>query len=384
MLTGSFTCGTLSRDPFLVLRGKFQLFNNDSRTPNTQNLSYDFDMINTSGEIFRFNGRKLVDPSISFSPVRTWRATSTLYVTITRARDNAIMGRGILHIAPLDFAAEMGTLTPSGNSLFEKVTAVYQFLGYFTQKTMNLFLAPFSALSWPRVTSAEQRHRIPPAETLPIVASDGIETTIRVWYPDLKSQPQLDLDVPVLFLPGAAVDHGIFTLPTIKLNAIEYFTGLGATCFCVTHRVGKTEVAKAGWTIYDARLDIVAALDHIAKRYPPDTKVYVVAHCAGSMALSMGLLDGTIPADRIRGITASNVFMNPKFATVNMIKANTPISLTTIYEKLGGEWFSCSSNENDSLVQQFLNQILRFYPVGSRREICNSVVCHRSELVFGR
>jgi len=152
------------------------------------------------------------------------------------------------------------------------------------------------------------------------VASDGIETTIRVWYPDAKSHPQLDPDVPVLFVPGAAVDHGIFALPTIKLNAIEYFTGLGATCLCVTHQVGKTEVAKGGRTIYDARLDIVVALDHIAKRYPPTTKVYIVAHFVGSVALSMGLLDGTIPADRIRGITASSVFMNPKFAKVNMIK----------------------------------------------------------------
>jgi hypothetical protein len=384
MLTGSFTCGGLSRDPFIVLRGKFQLFNDDPRTPNTQNLSYDFDMISTSGELFHFNGRKLVDPSITFSPGRTWRATSTLYVTITRARDNATVGRGVLHIAPSDFAAEMKTLTPTGNNLYDKIKAVYQFLGYFTQKTTNLFLAPFSALSWPGVSTAEQSDRIPPAESLPIVASDGVETTIRVWYPDANTQPQLDPDVPVLFVPGAAVDHGIFALPTIKLNAIEYFTGLGATCFCVTHRVGKTEVAKGGWAIYDARLDIVAALDHIAKRYPPATKVYIVAHCVGSVALSMGLLDGTIPADRIRGITASNVFMNPKFAKVNMIKAKAPISLTTIYEKLGGQWFSCSSDENDSLVQRFLNQILRFYPVDSRREICNSVVCHRSELVFGR
>jgi hypothetical protein len=31
-----------------------------------------------------------------------------------------------------------------------------------------------------------------------------------------------------------------------------------------------------------------------------------------------------------------------------------------------------------------MNQVLRFYPVGSRKELCNSVVCHRSELAFGR
>jgi len=45
MLTGTFSCGALSRDPFLVLRGEFQLFSNDARSPDTKNLVYDFDMI---------------------------------------------------------------------------------------------------------------------------------------------------------------------------------------------------------------------------------------------------------------------------------------------------------------------------------------------------
>lgn len=124
-------------------------------------------------------------------------------------------------------------------------------------------------------------------DTVSVVASDGVESPVHIWNPDGKAQPQLDPDVPVLFLPGAAVDQGIFAMPTIKLNAIEYFTGLGATCFVVTHRVGLTEVAKAGWTIYDARLDIVAALDLIAKRYP-GKKVYIVAHCAGSVDWALG------------------------------------------------------------------------------------------------
>jgi hypothetical protein len=208
-----------------------------------------------------------------------------------------------------------------------------------------------------------------------------------MWKPPIKKAPSkysLDPNVPVLFIPGASVDHRIFAMPTLPVNAIEYFTSQGATCFCVTHRVGKTEVAKQGWSTYDARLDVAAALDYIWKRYPVGTKVYIVAHCAGSVALSMGLLDGTIPAQNIQGITCSNVFMNPNFATVNRIKAAFPVSLATVYETLAGPWLSCISEKEDPFVQRILDQVLRFYPVGSRKEICNSVVCHRSELVFGR
>ena len=76
----------------------------------------------------------------------------------------------------------------------------------------------------------------------------------------------------------------------------------------------------------------------------------------------MGLLDGTIDAESIKGITASNVFMNPKFARLNMLKAKLPIPFAGVYEKLVGSWFSCISSPEDTAVQRVLNQVLRFYP----------------------
>jgi hypothetical protein len=193
----------------------------------------------------------------------------------------------------------------------------------------------------------------------------------------------------ILFIPGAAVDYQIFALPTIKKNAVDYFREAGYRIYCVTHRVGKTMTAQKSYTTFDARLDILAALTYIRKAQEVHThkraeKVYVIAHGAGSVALSIGLLDGTIPADWIKGITASNVFMNPIFAKVNVVKASLPIPMNSIYNKVAGSWFSCASSTDDSLTQQVLNQVLRFYPVGGRAEICNSVVCHRSSLVFGR
>lgn len=45
MITGTFSCGALSKDPFMVLRGEFQLFSRDTRTAETENLNYKFDMI---------------------------------------------------------------------------------------------------------------------------------------------------------------------------------------------------------------------------------------------------------------------------------------------------------------------------------------------------
>ena len=98
------------------------------------------------------------------------------------------------------------------------------------------------------------------------------------------------------------------------------------------------------------------------------------------MALAMALLDSTIPASRIQGITASNVFMHTKFTTT----VSSLFSFPRLYKAIAGSWFSCTSTPADPLAQRTIDQALRFYPVGGVKEMCNSVVCHRASLVFGR
>ena len=221
-----------------------------------------------------------------------------------------------------------------------------------------------------------------PSHTFKVTARDGVQTSMQMWEPDRRrTKPPR---VNVLLVPGAAVDHQIFALPTIEQNVVEYLQKAGYQLYCITHRIGKTIVAQEGHTTYDARLDIEAALCEIRRQQGSDEKIYVVAHCAGSVRLSMGLLDGTIPGEWIKGITASNVFMNPKFGKVNYHIARLPLSMTDIYRTFIGNCFACASSPQDAYLQQALNQATRSYPVGGKDEICNSVTCHRSELVFGR
>ena len=150
------------------------------------------------------------------------------------------------------------------------------------------------ALAWPSVSVTGYFNKVPPAKTIQVKASDGVETTLRMWTAEKSANTsQLSPDVPILFVPGAAVDHNIFAMPTLELNAMEYFTRSGATCFCITHRVGKTAAAVAGWTTYDARLDIAAAMKHITNCYPPGTKVYV----AGALRRLDCIVHGTVGWD---------------------------------------------------------------------------------------
>lgn len=381
MITGTFTCGALSKDPFMVLRGAFHLFNQDDRTPDTRNLTYDFDMKSIDGTTIHFHGYKVVNSSAAFSPLETWRATSTLYVTLTRP-DESVLGRGILRIDPAAFGSELSTFSPFGPDLLGKVRSTTQFLTFFSKQVAGVLLAPFRSLQWPTAIPSGYYRKKQPTASIKLVAGDNVQTTLHMWSPTsgTSGSPRVN----VLLVPGAAVDHQIFALPTLKTNAVEYFQDAGYQVFSVTHRVGKTMVAQNGYTSYDARLDIKAALEEIRRRQQSDEKVYVVAHCAGSLAFSMGLLDGTIPGAWIRGVTASNVFMNPIFGRVNSTIASLPVSMAQIYRLFIGSWFSCASSTQDALLQQIINQVTRFYPVGAMDEICNSVTCHRSELVFGR
>ena len=390
MLTGTFTCGALPASPYMVIGGNFQLFNEDPNTPDTTNLTYDYEMQGTDGSKIHFHGYKVVDDEAAFSIPGMWRATTTLRVTLTdpnKPKGEDFIGRGLLYIDPSDFIQELKTY-------YSSMQSARALVAFFVKQLAHVFFAPFDFLHWPQHPYESWSHRHEPIVNFEVMASDGIRTVMKMWEP-LDNTPHQDLDL--LFLPGAAVDESIFALDSIDVNAITFFRQKGYRCFCLVHRVGRDPLAKREFTTHDARLDVAAAIDKVetlrhgldqSSRVPygpmDTSKTYIVGHCAGSVALSMGLLDGSVNTSSIAGITASNVFMDPVFARANKLKASSPIPLPAVYSLFTrSNWFDCTSTPTDTFVQLGLNQLLRFYPVPSKKDFCKSVVCHRSSLVFG-
>ncbi|CAK7209459.1 hypothetical protein SBRCBS47491_000450 [Sporothrix bragantina] len=394
LLTGTFVCPTLPGSPFLVQRGTFGLFVTDTEAPGTRNMTYEFDLRGVDGTKLHFSGYKVVDASVTLAPLQLWRATSTLYVTITRKgtgedllstaalHKDVVIAKGIMHIRPTDFLSEILTLTPTGSTLLQKAVSAASFLTYFTRRSLGLFLAPLTPLQYPTQTYNGYINYTPPTQLwTDIKASDGVHSRLYMWDPPPYVRAA---DTPLLFIPGASVDHQIFALPTIRFNTVNYFTRAGYRVFVVVHRIGQTRLDNK-WTTYDARLDIHAAFEKVREQCG-NRKVYTVAHCMGSVALSTGLLDGTIPSDWLLGLSCSQVFMNPIWNAANMLKASTAtsrFSLDKIYGTIAGSWFDCTTSPHDSLLQRLLNQALRLMP-DARRELCRSAVCHRITLVYGR
>ena len=204
MITGTFTCPALGGSPFMVLRGDFGLFTKDVRMPDTTNLKYEFDMMSTKGEVLHFSGYKVVDPSITLSALSTWSATSTLHVSITRA--DQLVGRGKLHIRPLDFASELKTFAPNGGSKLAKILSAGKFLSFFTGQVASKFLGPLGAVQWPTATyDGYDTTKRPPYQTFDIKAGE-ISSKLHHWLPT-TTPPSNERHPVVLFIPGASVDH---------------------------------------------------------------------------------------------------------------------------------------------------------------------------------
>lgn len=398
MLTGTFACPSIPGSPFMVQRGEFNLFVLNSKAPGTRNLTYDFDMKGIDGRKLHFHGYKVVDSSVALSPRNFWRATTTLYVSISEHvpgmcadlddedawRQGRVLAKGIMHIQPSDFVSEILTMTPTGSSLLKKALSATSFLTFFTRKSLGLLLAPLAHLQYPSQSYSGYINDTPPSEVIPVYASDKVCTRLLVWEPTAHPNNDPSQTRNLFMIPGAAVDHQIYALPTIPFNAVNYFTRAGYRVYITVHRIGQLAVAENLHTTYDARLDLLACLEAIRARHGPHP-VYTIAHCMGSVAFSSGLLDGTIPASYILGITASQVFMNPVWGPANMAKVLAgPVPMDKLYTTLArSTWFSCSTSPDDTLVQRALNQVLRLYPQ-SRREMCANAACHRCSLVFGR
>jgi hypothetical protein len=397
LLTGTFVCPTIPGSPFMVQRGEFNLFILDHKAPGTRNLTYDFDIRGVNGKKLHFHGYKVVDSSVALAPISLWRSTTTLYVTVSEHaegmsddlddedswRRGKVLAKGIMHIQPADFFSEIMTMTPTGSSLLKKATSAARFLTFFTRKSLSLFLAPLTPLQYPSQTYSGFINNTPPDDSIAIYASDGVCTRMHIWEPTSVPGNDPSAVKNLFMIPGASVDHQIFALPTIPFNAVNYLTRAGYRVHVSVHRIGQLMVAENMWTTYDARLDLKACLEYIRSKHGP-AKIYTITHCMGSVAFAAGLLDGTISSSWILGITCSQVFMNPIWRTLNMIKATAgPVPLNKLYTFLAGTWFSCSTSRDDTLLQRSINQLLRFYP-DERRELCNNAACHRTSLVFGR
>ncbi|EGX92214.1 Fumarate reductase/succinate dehydrogenase flavoprotein [Cordyceps militaris CM01] len=388
-VSGTLVCPTIQGSPFMLHGGTIDLFQPDLDRCGTSKLVYDSPMTGTNGRSLHLHGVKILDASVSLSPRKLWRAMTSLLVTIADNSGSDTVAAGILKVKPGPFLKQLRTLTATGQDRAERCRRVMQLSSHFVRQMAPHFFLPLGPLEYAATPPlGDFTNPTEPTATYQIVAQDGVQTRLLMWEPDPAHVARDVLGTPVptenlFMIPGAGVDHQIFALPTIATNAVNYFTRAGYRVFVLVHRIGRLEHADPSneWTTYDARLDIRAGLEK-TRQLQGSGKLYTIAHCMGSVAFSCGLLDGTVPADWIRGITCSQVFMHPVWGGSNRRKAALPVSLDRLHAATLGPWFRCAASPSagGGARQALVDQLLRF--AGSER--CASASCHRVGFLFGR
>ena len=293
------------------------------------NLVYKLNLQTTHGHNYIFHGKKVVDSSVSFSVSQMWSATTTLFTTITRP-DGSQVAKGKLYISAQNFLSQMKTMRPIGSLSFLSLSFILTFLLIFAYNLFKFFLRPFGTLEYPKKLSGKGWYPKSAADsTVKIKAQDGVDLLMRVYKPRGSESEEKLRRCPILFLPGLTMDHVFYALPTIPVNAVEYVTNRGHTAYMLTPRWGRGPNAKLGYTVFDSRLDVLAALEYIYAK--ENQRVYIVGHCQGSVATACGLLDGTIPRSLILGMSSSAVVMSACFGYWNALKGKTTL-LIQLYQ----------------------------------------------------
>lgn len=351
----------------------------------TSAILYHLKLLTVEGTTYHLEGSKPINSNIAFSVKKTWRATTTVNVCIAGS-DGTHVGMGAVHISLSDFKRQIQTFRTTQIFHFGLLFALAAFLLFFVYHVSTFFLRPFAPVDYPTTpTQKDTDPKTPRPAPSEIRTSDGVIVRLDVYEPESRVEESEGATIhpPILLLPGVTgvgAKHNLFALPFLRCNAIQYFTKRGHRCYALTPRWGCDSTDARKSTVFDCRLDVAAALEEIRGREPH--KPYVIAHCQGSVALCMGLLDGTINSSQLLGITVNSVFMNQVFGYWNSLKGRTTL-LIRLYEFLAGDYFPISSSSSSPLIQRLLDHLLCIYPVGHSRDICTSTACRRTSFVFG-
>ncbi|CEJ56572.1 hypothetical protein PMG11_02774 [Penicillium brasilianum] len=385
--TGTVSCRALSKATLRIVNGTVDFFTSISERAETSAITYHLDLASVEGIHYHLEGRKIIDSNVALSVRKAWQATTTIDVNVTR-HDDTKVGSGILHISLADFQKQMRTFRTTVPFKLSLLLALITFFVCFAYQVSLFFFRPFVSMRFPQISiKSNVKPKQSVSSSCKIKARDGVHTLLEIYEP-LPWQEQKDSSntlssPPVLFLPGITgswAKYSLFALPFLRSNLVDYFTERGHRCYALTPRWSCDPSVAQKSTVFDCRLDVAAAVQYIRDREPQ--KPYVIAHCQGSVALCMALLDGTIRRDQLLGITANSVFMNQVFGYWNWVKGRTTL-IIQLYETLAGSCFPIASSASDSLLQRLLDQILRFYPVGHSRDVCTSTACHRTSFAFG-
>ena len=373
-IVGTINIPTLSDKPLLVNEGTFNLFVVYPETPDTRRMNYKMQLTDYNGKQYWFSGYKVVKDSPDLLEI--WPATSTLYVTIFDGQDDSgpIVGKGIMHIQPSDFAKQMTTVKVlNASGLEEKIKAEARFGKYFAgvlyETYGSIFYTPlrFNPEAPPR---KKRPLRVSAPELFPFNTEDGVALRLTRYQGGTKG--------PVMLVHGLGVSSRIFSTDTIDTNLLEYLYAHDYDVWLLDFRVSiELPAAKLNCNGDQiANYDYPAAIEVIKKATGCET-VQAVVHCYGATTFFMSMLAGL---KDIRSIVCSQIATNIVVPTATKIK--TGLHVPGFLEKLGVDSMTAYVDKNESLLGKLYDKALDVYGMVEAQGQCNNPVCHRITFMY--
>jgi cholesterol oxidase len=369
-IVGTVDAPGLSAQPLTVTHGVFQLFVADPDHVRGRRMWYRMLLTAQDGQRYSFEGYKLVNddhgPDI-------WRDTSTLYITLRRAEgaDAPVIGKGMLHIRPGDFATQMTTLKVlNASGRLERLKATARFGKFFAGSLWNVYGSVLERSDFGPPDAAPRKRRplrLSAPEIHPFTTGDGVALRLTRFNGGAKG--------PVILAPGFGTSGLAYTIDTTDTNLPEYLYARGYDVWVLDYRASpELPASDTQFTVDDiATQDWPAAVAKV-RQVSGAASVQVMGHCVGSLSFLMAMLAGMTG---VRSAVCSQLTLFPIAPALTDVKA--AMRLASLLDDVG-EHFWQTDADRHKFVEEALDKFMRLYPT---HEGCTSAVCRRILFLYG-
>lgn len=373
-MTGTVTAPVLAGDPLTVTEGQFNLFILDPNEVNVRRMEYRMKLTAESGKEFFFFGYKVVHSEKA--GLDAWADTTTLYITVHDGADVSapVLGKGRLHIQPLDFARQMTTMrVTNAPNLRRRLEALARFGKYFGGSLWQTYggLGRRDTLFDPKAQPRQKRLlRAPEPEVHFCTTSDGVELRLTRYRGGDKG--------PVMLAHGLGVSSLIFTIDTINTNLVEYLVAHGYDVWCLDFRasIELPEAAKLQSTGDEVATKDYPAAVHKIRDVTGATTIQAVVHCWGSTTFFMAMLAGL---QGVRSFVASQVALHVRAPV--MTKLKTGLHMPSFLQQLKIPSLNAYVDKERDWQNKLFDAALKLYPT-ELEELCDSPVCRRIAFMY--
>lgn len=371
-IVGTLNAPALSPSPLTATQGVFNLFVDDPDKVGQRLMKYAMLLTAQDGKQFYFTGFKVTH---SDTGLNVWSDTSTLYITVYGGADakSPVLGKGILHIEPADFAKQMTTMkVTNASSEEERLKGLAGFGKFFGQTIFQTYGGVFSK---PNVFNPDA----PPRKKRPLRAP----APELYYFNSLDDVPLLltryrgGAKGPVVLAHGLGVSSKIFSTDTIDTNLTEYLVAHGYDVWLLDFRVSIDLPSSFTKSTADdvATLDYPAAIAKVKTETGAES-VQMVVHCYGSTTFFMSMLAGL---QGVRSIVCSQIANN--VVAVPMTQGKAALHLPNLLEKLKFSSLTAYVDTHADWKDKLFDEALKLYPM-QFKEHCNDPVCHRITFLY--